>query len=468
MTGERDSERRTLDAAARAALAFLESLPTRPVAPGGSSQQLVAELGGPLLEDGAAPEEVIEQLVRGASPGLVASAGPRYFGFVLGGTLPAALAADWLVSAWDQNASLFVTSPAAAVVEDVVASWLLDLLGLPRDASVGFVTGTQMATFTGLAAARHAVLQRVGWDVEGDGLRGAPPMRVLVGEHAHVTVLAALRMLGLGTRDVVRVAADGQGRMRTTELRRVLEAGTGPTVVCAQAGDVDTGAVDPLADIAGASREAGAWLHIDGAFGLWAAASPRLRGLVEGVELADSWATDAHKWLNVPYDSGVAIVAHSDAHHAAMNATAAYFVQGVDGCRDGFEWTPQASRRARVLPVWAALRSLGRRGVADLVERCCALAGDMAERLRALPGVEVLNRVSLNQILVRFHAPGQDANAVTRAVIAEVQREGVCWVGGTTRDGRVAMRVSICNWRTGQEDVDRSLRSMARALRAVS
>ena len=411
-------------------------------------------LGGPLPEAPEDPVDTIDRLADGAAPGLVASPGPRYFGFVTGGSLPAALAADWLTSAWDQNTAFGVMSPAAAVVEEVAAGWLLEVLGLPASASVGFVTGAQMANTTCLAAARHAVLGRTGWDVERLGLIGAPPLRVIAAAETHVTVLVALRYLGLGAPATI-VATDDQGRMMAGDLERALERdSTTPTIVCAQAGNVNTGATDPLERIAAACRDAGAWLHVDGAFGLWAAAASGRRTEVAGAAAADSWATDGHKWLNVPYDCGIAITAHPEAHRAAMTMTAAYLVAG-DGIRDGADWAPEASRRARAFTVWAALRSLGRNGIADLVERCCTLAERMAGRLAEDRDVEILNEVVLNQVLVRFRRPdGGDADAFTDAVIRRVQDDGVCWAGGTVWHDVHAMRISVSNWSTTEADID--------------
>jgi glutamate/tyrosine decarboxylase-like PLP-dependent enzyme len=449
--------RRTTEIAVR----HLAELRARPVGATASQATLRAALGGPLPAEGLPAEEVVEQLASAAAPGLVASPGPRYFGFVTGGALPAALAADWLTAAWDQNAFTAVASPAAGAVEAVAAEWLLELLGLPERAGVGLVTGAQMANVACLAAARHAVLARVGWDVAEHGLAGAPPVRLLAGEEAHVTIFRALRLLGLGSGTVLRVPADGQGRMRADALAAELAAGEGPAIVCAQAGNVNTGAVDPLEPIAAMAREHGAWLHVDGAFGLWAAASPVLAPLVAGAGAADSWATDAHKWLNVPYDCGVAAVADADAHRAAMAMSAAYLGTADSGERSNSDWAPEASRRARGFAVYAALRSLGRRGVAELVERCCALARRMADRLAAAPGVEVLNEVVLNQVLVRF--AGDDA--ATDRAIAAVQADGTCWAGGTRWQGRAAMRISISNWATTEEDIDRSADAILAAAR---
>ncbi len=353
------------------------------------------------------------------------------------------------------------------MVEEVAASWLLDLLGLPSDASVGFVTGATMANFTCLAAARHATLRRAGWDVEAEGLRGAPRVHVVVGEEAHVTIFAALRMLGLGSRRVHRVPTDNQGRMQSRALAATLAECAGPTIVCAQAGNVSTGAFDPVKEIAAIAQGHGAWLHVDGAFGLWAAASPALRERAAGIELADSWSMDAHKWLNVPYDSGIAIVRDSQAHRAAMSATAAYLVQAAGQQRDSFDWVPEFSRRARGFTVYAALRSLGRRGAGELIERCCRLARLMAERLQADPRVEILNDVVLNQVLVRFHPPrGDDADAFTSAVIARVQRDGTCWLGGTTWHDMAAMRISVSNWSTAEHDIETSAAAILAAARA--
>jgi glutamate/tyrosine decarboxylase-like PLP-dependent enzyme len=442
---------------------FLEGLSDRHVGGSPNLDELRAHLGGPLPEGRTDAGEVVAQLADAADPGLVAMAGGRYFGFVIGGTVPAALAADWLTSAWDQNAGLYVGGASAAVVEEVAGGWLAELLRLPASVSFGFVTGCQMAHVTALAAARHAVLERVGWDVNERGLIGAPAVHVVAGEERHATVDRALRFLGLGTACVVRVEADGQGRMLTDALQGTLQELEGPTIVCAQAGNVNTGAFDPLEPIAAAAAAAGAWLHIDGAFGLWAAASPALRHLVAGAERADSWASDLHKWLNVPYDSGVAFCAHPDAHRAAMGVRASYLIHAdPDGPRDQMDWNPEFSRRARGFAVYAAIRSLGRSGIVEIVERCCAHARRFADALADTPGVEVLNDVVLNQVLVRF----EDDDATTRAVIEGVQNDGTCWLGGTIWKGRTAMRISVSNWSTTEEDVDRSAAAIIESLRA--
>jgi glutamate/tyrosine decarboxylase-like PLP-dependent enzyme len=467
-SGVRELLRETADRAAD----YLESLPERPVGKPVPVEAVRAALGGDLPEAGESPEKVVERLVRRADPGIVATSGPRYFGFVIGGSLPAALAADWLTSAWDQNAGLYVISPADAVCEETAGRWIADLVGLPPSVSVGFVTGCQAASFAGIAAARHALLERCGWDVERRGLYGAPEIEVVVGAEAHVTIHTALQMLGLGRDRVHRVAVDGQGRMRVEALAETLAGLAGrPILVCAQAGNVNTGAFDPLGEIAAVAHAHDAWLHVDAAFGLWVGASPRLRSLTTGVELADSWSTDAHKWLNVPYDSGIVFCAHRDAHRAALAITAAYLVHSDGAERDPFEWVPEFSRRARGFAVWAALRSLGRAGVADLVERSCAHARRFAERLAGEPGVEILNEVVANQVLVRFHPAQSDdapaADELTRETIRRIQEDGTCWLGGTTWRERAAMRISVSNWSTTTADVDRSTEAILRAFRAA-
>ena len=400
-------------------------------------------------------------MITAAEPGVVGIPSGRYFGFVIGGALPAALAADWLTSTWDQNAGLVAAGPSAAVVEEVAAGWLRELLGLPAHASAAFVTGCQMAQVTALAAARHHVLAEAGWNLARDGLAGSPPLRVVVGEERHVTVDRALRFLGIGSAQLDVVPADEQGRLRAELLPDL--RGPEPTIVCAQAGNVNSGAVDPIGDIADAAIAAGAWLHVDGAFGLWAAASPRFRHVVAGVERADSWATDAHKWLNVPYDSGIAFCAHPDAHRAAMAVQASYLEQAdPNAARDQMDWTPEFSRRARGFAIYAALRSLGRTGVAGLVERCCDHARAFGERLGAVEGVEILNDVVLNQVLVRFG----DDDATTQRVVRRVQEDGTAWLSGTVWQGRAAMRISVSNWRTSAEDVERSVAAILEAAAA--
>jgi glutamate/tyrosine decarboxylase-like PLP-dependent enzyme len=452
---------------------YLASLDERPVMGVVDLEALRAAMGGPLPEGPSDPGEVLEALAAAADPGLVASAGPRYFGFVVGGSLPAALAADWLTSAWDQNAGLYVLSPAAAVAEEVAAAWLVELLGLPVGTSVGFVTGATMANFTALAAARHGVLAKVGWDVERHGLQGAPTVTVVTHAGSHVTVYASLQMLGLGREgERVRVvASDDQGRMRPDALREALAGIEGPTIVCAQAGNVNTGAFDPLDEVIGIAHEHGAWVHIDGAFGIWAAAVPSMGDRMRGHDAADSWSTDAHKWLNVPYDSGLVFVRDATAHHAAMALGAAYYIETAGLERDNYNWAPESSRRARGFAVLAALRSLGRSGLVDLIERNCARARQMAERLSAGPRVTILNDVVLNQVLVRFEGPegddGSAGDARTKALIAAVQRDGTCWLSGTTWASRAAMRFSVSGWQTSEADIDRSADAILRCLASV-
>jgi glutamate/tyrosine decarboxylase-like PLP-dependent enzyme len=452
------STRKLFERTAAYAADFVESLPTRPVAAQAEVDELRAALGGPLPEGPSDPERVVSELAAAVDPGLVGMAGGRYFGFVIGGGVPAAVAADWLTSVWDQNAGLYVGGPAASVVEEVAGEWLRDLLGLPDGVSTGFVTGCQMAHVTALAAARWHVLTEAGWDVGRDGLTGAPRIRVLAGEQRHVTIDRALRLLGLGTAAVEAVPSDDEGRMEAEPLRRALAAPSGPTIVCAQLGNVNTGAFDPLPALADAAEQAGAWLHVDGAFGMWAAASPDLRHLCEGVERADSWATDAHKWLNVPYDSGIAFCAHPASHRAAMGVHADYLIHDDEGRRDQMDWVPEFSRRARGFAVYAALRSLGRSGVAELVERCCAGARRFAERLEAEEGVEILNDVVLNQVLVRI-ADGPTTDEVMRLA----RESGETWVAGTKWHGETAMRISVSNWQTTDAEVDRAVEAIVQA-----
>jgi glutamate/tyrosine decarboxylase-like PLP-dependent enzyme len=440
------------DAAARAAR-YLESLRDRPVAPDPSAVDALAALDVPLPDQPSDGSSILAELDARVGPATVASAGPRFFGFVIGGALPASVAASVLATAWDQNSARSDVTPGTARVEAVALRWLLDVLALPPGSAGGFVTGATLANFTGLAAARHALLAREGWDVEARGLFGAPELEVVIGAEAHVSLLKALAMLGLGKARVTTVPADGQGRMRADRLPPV-----GPrTIVCLQAGNVNTGAFDSADAIVPRARAAGAWVHVDGAFGLWARAAPGRADLARGLEDADSWATDLHKWLNVPYDSGVALVREEAALRAAMTMSAAYLPEGQ--LRDPSEYTPELSRRARGVEAWAALRSLGRRGVAELVERSCRHARRFAEGLAAA-GHRVLNDVVLNQVLVSFG----DAER-TRAVIAAIQRDGTCWCGGTVWQGHTAMRISVSCWATTDDDVERSLDAMLRAAR---
>jgi glutamate/tyrosine decarboxylase-like PLP-dependent enzyme len=451
--------RRTADLA----LAYLESLDGRPVGAREDATAVAHRLRRPLQRQGTDPWTVVEELARDVDAGLVASAGPRYFGFVVGGALPAALATDWMTAAWDQNAVVHALSPAAAAAEQVAGEWMLDLLGLPADASIGLPTGAGLGNAVGLAAGRHAVLARAGWDVETRGLYGAPEVEVVIGAEAHATLLTGLQYLGLGRERVTRVASDEQGRMRADELQAaVAGAADRPLIVCAQAGNVNTGGFDPFGALADAvDAHSNAWLHVDGAFGLWAATVPRLRHLVAGVERADSWSTDAHKWLNVGYDCGFVAVRDTEALRASMAVSAAYLLPGV-GNREPWEYVLDSSRRARGFPLYAALRSLGRDGVTELVDRCCRLAQRLAERLSTADGISLLNEVVLNQVLLRFG----DDDDLTRAVIAGVQDEGTAWLGGTTWHGMAAMRISVSSWATTESDIDRTADTILRAWQA--
>ncbi len=454
--------RELLLSAADHAASYLESLETRavqaPMAPSAVLAAAAAELGEEPLPD----RQVVDELVATMDPGITAMGSARYFGFVIGGTLPAALAADWLVSTWDQNAGLASPTPAVAAIEQIAGEWLVELLGLPAGASFAFVTGCQMAHVTALAAARHRVLAGAGWDVERDGLIGAPGLRVLAGAERHVTVDRALRLLGIGAGSIEPVDVDARGAMRADALAERLQVSPLPTIVCAQAGNVNTGAVDPLGPVCDAAHAAGAWVHVDGAFGLWAAASPRRRGMLDGCERADSWATDTHKWLNTPYDCGVAFVADREAHRAAMTVSASYLQQG-EAVREPVDWTPEFSRRARAVPVYAALRSLGRRGVAELVDRLCDCAGRFAERLADRRGFAVLEH-GLNQVLVRPDLPDERIDAFVR----ELQEDGTCWMSATTWHDRRCVRISVSNWRTTFDDVDRSIAAMGRVYESVA
>ncbi len=428
-----------------------------------SLDDLRATFEAPLGDVGEPPERVIEELARHADPGTVATTGPRFLGFVIGGTVPASIGADWLVSAWDQNSGLYAVAPAVSVIEDVTATWLLDLLDLPSDASVGFVTGCQMANCTALAAARNEVLHRVGWNVEAKGLRGAPRVDVVIAEEAHATIHTSLRLLGLGAETPKRVPCDEQGRILPDALESVLALLDGPTIVCAQAGNVNSGAFDPLDRVVEIAHRYGAWVHVDGAFGLWAAVSPRHAHLLAGHRGADSWSTDAHKWPNVPYDCGAVIVADSVAHRRAMSIDASYLVK-VGAARDPLDWVPEFSRRARAVPLYAALRSLGRRGVRELVERGCDNARLAAELLARDERVEILNEVVLNQVLMRFSAGDHAAADLSAEVVRRVLDEGVCWLGGTRWKGESALRFSVANWSTTASDVGAAVGSVRRAL----
>jgi len=438
-----------LDTADRAAR-YIAEIDNRGVVPSPADVARLETLGGPLPLSPSDPSEVLARLDDIGSPATVATAGGRYFGFVIGGSLPAALAANWLAGAWDQNAAMQVMSPVAAKLEEIVLQWMVDLLGLPSGSGAGFVTGTTMANFTALAAARTALLKRAGWDVEEDGLFGAPPIHVVVGEEAHVSVLKALSMLGFGRSRLTRVPTDDQGRIRLDTLPRFDDR----TLVCIQAGNVNTGAFDPAGEICARAHDTGSWVHVDGAFGLWAAASPLYAPLLAGAGLADSWAIDCHKWLNVPYDSGVAVVRSPEHLRTAMALSAAY-LKGGDG-REPWHYAPEASRRARGVELWAAMRSLGRSGLAEMIERNCRQAQVFAKRLQKA-GFAILNDVVLNQVLVSFGSAEE-----TQRVIRDIQNDGTCWCGGTQWHGHTAMRISVSSWATTDEDVDRSVTAMIR------
>ena len=458
MTDERELLRRTAEIAGD----FLDSLEERPVFPRDSMEDIAEALGGPLPDSPTDPLEVVELLAREVDRGVVATAGSRYYGYVTGSALPATIGADWLTTIWDQCAGLGALGPSAMVVEEIAGDWLKGIFDLPEDASFAITTGCQMAHVTALAAARHHVLMQRGWDVREGGLAGSPPITVLVGALRHVTVDRALRLLGVGSSQLVVIPADGQGRMQPDGLRAVLAEIDGPAIVCAQAGEVNTGSYDPFPEIVEIVRETDAWLHVDGAFGLWVAASPERRHLVDGVTGADSWATDGHKWLNVPYDCGLMFSTQPASHNASMTMKASYFEGQGKWVRDAVDWTPESSRRGRAFTVYAALRSLGREGLADLVDRCCDLATRFARGVEQLPGCELLNDVVINQALFRF-----EDDESTLAALEAVQRSGEAWMGGTSWDGRAAIRVSVSSWRTTEADIDRTVAAFEAALVAA-
>jgi glutamate/tyrosine decarboxylase-like PLP-dependent enzyme len=453
------TERELLRRAAELAADHLDTLETRPVYPQVSVDELAGGIEMPLPDGPTDPAIVVEELAAALEPGVVASQSGRYFGFVVGSSLPSALAADVLVSAWDQNLGLLSLGPSSLVAENTAGAWVKELLGIPESASFAFVTGCQTAHFTCLAAARQHLLATAGWDVVERGLAGSPPLSVLVGSKRHSTIDRALRSLGIGRAQIRVLEALPDGRLDPTALVAALGETYGPTIVCAQAGEVNTGVFDDLVAVADAVEGTGAWLHVDGAFGLWAAASPSLSHLVAGSERADSWATDAHKWLNVPYDCGIAFCAHPDAHREAMTAQAVYLARENDVIREPVDWTPEHSRRARAVPVYAALRQLGRSGVAELVERTCAHAQRFAVAIAELSGCGVLNEVVLNQVLFRFAD-----DSTTDAALASVQASGEAWMSGTEWDGRRAIRLSVSSWRTTERDVDRAVAAFAAAL----
>ena len=446
-----------LEEASRRAIAYLDSLKNRPVRPDPDAVARLSELDVPVPEKPTAPSEVLALLDQFISPATMAMAGPRFFGFVIGGSLPVTVAANWLATAWDQNTGYAAPTPGASRLEEIARRWLLELLDLPRECAVGYVTGATVANFTALAAARNSVLKRCGWAVEADGLFGAPPIQVVVGDECHPTLLKSLGMLGLGRSRLTRVPVDSQGRMRADKLPRL----TAPSILCVQAGNVNSGAFDPFEPLCAAARDAGAWIHVDGAFGLWARASGALTNMTHGLELADSWATDAHKWLNVPYDSGITFVRDGQALQSAMAITAEY-LPGQGARRNPADFTPELSRRARGIEVYAALLSLGREGLASMIERNCAQARRFAQGLQKA-GFEILNEVVLNQVVVRFGDPER-----TRQIIEAIQREGTCWAGITVWQGQTGMRISVSSWATTDDDVERSLEAMLRCARECS
>jgi glutamate/tyrosine decarboxylase-like PLP-dependent enzyme len=450
---EADSYAPILESAAARAMHYLATIGSRRVGPSSAAVASLSKLGGALADDGRDPEAILELLDRVGSPATMAVMGRRFFGGVIGGSLPVTVAAHWIADAWDQNACLFELSPVAAYLEEVVLTWLIDLFGLPREAGGALVVGTQTAHVTALAAARHALLARAGWDVEQDGLFGAPPVTVVVGEEAHATLFKALALIGLGRRRVITVPVDSQGRMQPLALPRL----SGPAIICAQLGNVNSGCCDPLEEICDAARQCGAWVHVDGAFGLWARTAPARRRLTAGLELADSWATDGHKWLNTPQDCGIAIIRQREALRESMSVSGAYY--GEPAGRDPMRWCPDSSRRARAIELWAALLNLGRRGIGEQIERSCGLAARFADGLKQA-GHEILNEVVLNQVLASF-----GSNEATDRVINTIQDDGVCWCGGTTWHGRRAMRISVSSWATTDADIDICVQAVADAYR---
>jgi glutamate/tyrosine decarboxylase-like PLP-dependent enzyme len=453
--------RSALDRASAGAMEWIESIPTRRVAPNKNVDEMVDVFAGPLQEHPIEPAEVVDTLVRLAEPGLMAMSSGRFFGWVIGGTLPASLGADWLLSAWDQNAAMRFASPATAAIEQVAGEWLLDVLGLPTGSEVGFTTGATMANWTGLAAARAYLLDQFGWDVNLHGLQGAPRITVLAGAERHTSVDLALRYLGLGAPTVV--PADDQGRILIAALRTALETTAGPVILCLQAGNLHSGAFDPMAEAIAIAHQRGAWVHVDGAFGLWAAASPSLRAQLEGVETADSWATDAHKTLNVPYDCGVAIVARPGAARAALGTQTAYLIRASGDAPDPYDLVPEMSRRARGVPVWAALKQLGLSGLVSLIDGLVANAQALSAELAALPGVSVLNEVVFTQVCLSF---GSDER--TRAVTRNLMEEGAVWMSGSRWKDRDVLRISVSNWSTDAADVTASVAAVSRAMKMIS
>jgi glutamate/tyrosine decarboxylase-like PLP-dependent enzyme len=458
-----DSDFAAMMRAAQAAIDYRRRIATAATTPAATYAEILPAFDAPLPEQGGDADAIIAELIERATPGIRASTGPRFYGWVIGSSHPTGVAADWLTAAWGQNAGNILAAPAASAVEAVAARWLLDLLGLPSEASVGFVTGATVANFVCLATARSEVLRRVGWDVEGDGMFGAPPITVLIGADAHATVFSGLKYLGLGANRVVTIATDAAGRMLPAAFEAALNAASGPVIAIAQAGQINTGASDPFAVIAPMARAAGAWLHVDGAFGLWAQASPRYAHLTQGVELADSWATDGHKWLQTPYDSGFAIVRNAEAQRRAMAISASYLPPAEGAERDPSAYVPELSRRARGFAAWAMIRQLGRSGVAEMVERCCRVATRIAERAAAEPGIALVLVPELNQVMFRF---GDDDDA-TRATVQRVQDDAIAWIGGAEWHGQWVMRVSVSSSATTEADADITGDAIVSAWRAV-
>ena len=463
-----DDLHRLLSRATDHAVAYRESLADNSATAQAGYYEMREALVAALPETGSAPEAVLDELVRAASPGLMPMAGPRFFGFVIGASHPAGVAADWMVTAWGQNAGYHTPTPAAAAMEEIAEGWLVDILDLPKGSSVGFVTGATVANAVGLSAARTKVLLDAGWDVDADGLFGAPEVTVLVGDDAHSSVFSALQMIGFGYRRVVRIATDDQGRMRPDALQAEIGKASGPKIVIAQAGQINTGAYDPFTEIIAIAHAHGAWVHVDGAFGLWARATPLHKHLTEGIEGADSWVTDGHKWLQVPYDSGFAIVRDREVHQRAMTQWGSYLPSINQGDRVPSAFVPELSRRARGMPVWAMLKTLGRSGVAELVEKHCQLAKRFAERLAPEPGIRICNEVTINQVIVNFGTGDAAApKAATEAVIARVLQDGVCFVGGASWKGDWVMRLSVSSGVTTEADIDMSADAIIAAWRAV-
>lgn len=465
--------RSALDSAYAHAISHLEKLDETSVAATVDAEALRARIAKPLSQDGLPADQVIEELVRDVDGGLLGSAGGRFFGWVIGGVVPAALAADWLTSAWQQNAALYATGPAGAIVEETVGDWLKQIFGLPKHVSFALVTGCQMAHVTSLAVARHALLARRDWDVEARGLFGAPPIRILSSNVRHASFERAIRLLGLGHANVIDLPVDAESRLVPQALAAELaKAPDMPAIVLLQAGDINCGAYDEFETLVPIAKEYGAWVHVDGAFGLWAAASERRKHFLKGVELCDSWATDGHKWLNVPFDCGFAFVADPEAHRASLSVRASYLTH-ASAARDQMDWNPEWSRRSRMFAAYAALKQLGRRGIEELVDRCCDHAHSIVMRIGELEGAEVVWEPTINQGLVRFPSPAssateEDHDRHTDAVIAAILKTGEAFFGGTTWRGRRAMRVSVCNWQTSEADVDRVVAAAAQAIRSVS